>query len=294
MLNKDTGTRIESMERKPDWLRKRITVDTDAGETEGILAQLGLNTVCLEADCPNYSECFTKRTATFMILGTHCTRNCRFCNVTHGEPQAVDPSEPERVAEAVNKLGLKYVVVTSVTRDDLPDGGAGHFAAVISAIRQCSPETAVEVLVPDFQGLESALQTVADAAPDVISHNMETVKALYSAVRPEAVYERSLSLIGRIREMSPDIKSKSGIMVGVGETPGQVLSLMDDLRAEGCQFLTIGQYLAPSKQHHPVIEYVTPETFDFYAKSAYEKDFDFVASAPFVRSSYNAGDALGR
>jgi lipoic acid synthetase len=196
------------------------------------------------------------------------------------------------VGEAVARLGLKYVVVTSVTRDDLADGGAGHFAAVTLAIRRISPETAIEVLIPDFQGSEDALKTVAFAAPDVISHNMETVKDLYPAVRPEAVYERSLSLIGRISKISSGIKSKSGFMVGLGETPGQVSTLMDDLRAEGCRFLTIGQYLAPSKQHHPVVEYITPETFDYYAKSAYEKGFDFVASAPFVRSSYNAGEAL--
>jgi lipoic acid synthetase len=282
------------MERKPDWLRKRITADANSDATEGILNQLGLNTVCREANCPNYSECFSKGTATFMILGTHCTRNCRFCNVTHETPQAVDPNEPERVGQAVARLGLKYVVVTSVTRDDLPDGGAGHFAAVIKAIRKSSPGTAIEVLVPDFQGLESALQTVADAAPDVISHNMETVKELYAAVRPEAGYERSLAVIRGIRQLSATIKSKSGIMVGVGETTDQVLALMDDLRKADCRFLTIGQYLAPSKQHHPVIEYIRPETFGFYAKSAREKGFDFVASAPFVRSSYNAGEALER
>jgi lipoic acid synthetase len=280
------------MERKPEWLRKKATINENFGETEGILAQLGLNTVCREANCPNYSECFSKRTATFMILGIHCTRNCRFCNVTHDDPQTVDPEEPGKVGEAVAKLDLKYVVVTSVTRDDLPDGGAGHFAAVIEAIRARSPQTAIEVLIPDFQGSESALKAVVNAAPDVISHNMETVKELYDAVRPEAVYERSLAVIRGIRQLSDTIKSKSGIMIGVGETPDQVLTLMDDLRAADCQFLTIGQYLAPSMQHHPVIEYVTPEDFDAYAKTAYEKGFDFVASAPFVRSSYNAGEAL--
>ncbi|GHU64304.1 hypothetical protein AGMMS49983_09730 [Clostridia bacterium] len=214
--------------------------------------------------------------------------------MTHALPQAVDPDEPKRVGEAVSRLDLQYVVITSVTRDDLPDGGSGHFAAVIKAIRSSSPGTAIEVLIPDFQGSESALKTVADAGPDVISHNMETVKDLYAAVRPEAGYERSLSVIRNIRQLSKSIKSKSGVMVGVGETKEQVLALMDDLRAADCQFLTIGQYLAPSGQHHPVIEYITPETFDAYAESAYSKGFDFVASAPFVRSSYNAGEALGR
>jgi lipoic acid synthetase len=241
--------------------------------------------------CPNYADCVSRRTATVMILGTNCTRNCACCNVAHGEPSAVDADEPNRIGEGVARLGLKYIVVTSVTRDDLPDGGAGQFAAVIASIRELSPGTAIEVLIPDFGGSADALRVVADAAPDVISHNIETVKALYSGVRPGAVYTRSLELIRRIGEFEA-IRSKSGLMVGLGETREQVYALMDDLRNIGCEFLTIGQYLAPSRKHHAVIEYVTPETFDEYADAARANGFSFVASAPFVRSSYRADEAL--
>ncbi|MDR2164013.1 MAG: lipoyl synthase [Clostridiales Family XIII bacterium] len=284
--------------RKPEWLRKRFSLDEDTEFTGGVLEDLRLNTVCREAMCPNYTDCFSRRTATFMILGTNCTRDCAFCNVAHGEPSGVDADEPARVGEAVARLGLKYVVVTSVTRDDLPDGGAGQFAGVIRSIRERSPGTAVEVLVPDFGGSLEALRTVASAAPDVISHNMETVKELYQAVRPGADYGRSLELIRRIPESAADstgsrLRSKSGFMVGFGETRAQVYALMDDLLEVGCEFLTIGQYLAPSRAHHRVVEYVTPGTFDEYADAARAKGFAYVASAPFVRSSYRAGEALG-
>ncbi|MDR1134889.1 MAG: lipoyl synthase [Clostridiales Family XIII bacterium] len=281
------------MQRKPDWLRKRITAGPERAELEGILSELSLNTVCCEAQCPNCVECFAAKTATFMILGTNCTRNCSFCNVTCGAPEAIDPAEPERVAEAVRRLGLKYVVVTSVTRDDLPDGGAMHFADTVRAIRERSPMTAVEVLIPDFQGEKDALALVTEAWPTVISHNMETVEALYDEVRPQADYRRSLALLGRIKGLNPTIRSKSGFMLGLGETKEEVIELMGDLREAGCELLTIGQYLAPSKGHHPVREYVHPDIFDEYKNIADAKGFSFVASAPFVRSSYHAGEALG-
>ncbi|MDR1292105.1 MAG: lipoyl synthase [Clostridiales Family XIII bacterium] len=293
----------KTVERKPEWLRKKFSHGDDTSFTGGLLEDLRLNTVCREAMCPNYQDCFSRKTATFMILGTNCTRDCAFCNVAHGEPDAVDADEPRRIGEGVARLDLKYIVVTSVTRDDLPDGGAGQFAAVIASIRERSPGTAIEVLVPDFGGSADALRVVADAAPDVISHNIETVKERYSDVRPGAVYTRSLELIRRIGEFVPEgagdaarrrgaIRSKSGFMVGLGETRDQVYALMDDLRGVGCEFLTIGQYLAPSRAHHEVIEYVTPETFDEYAEAARTKGFSFVASAPFVRSSYRAEEAL--
>jgi lipoic acid synthetase len=259
--------------------------------TEGLLARLGLNTVCREALCPNYTECFSRHTATIMILGARCTRDCRFCNVEGGAPEAVDPGEPARVGEAAAALGLSYLVVTSVTRDDLPDGGAAQFAETIRQIRAQSPGTAVEVLVPDFRGDAGALLAVAAAGPDVISHNMETVEERYEAVRPGADYRRSLELIARI---PAPIHRKSGVMVGIGETRAQLDRLFDDLRGAGCAFLTIGQYLSPSKAHLPVSEYLPPEDFDELARAAYAKGFEFVASAPFVRSSYHAGEALGR
>ncbi|MDR2156332.1 MAG: lipoyl synthase [Clostridiales Family XIII bacterium] len=280
------------VEKKPVWLRRRFAADPNMSLTEKILGDLNLNTVCREALCPNYAECFSKKTATFMILGVNCTRNCRFCNVAHGLPEDVDADEPARIGLAVARLGLRYTVVTSVTRDDLPDGGAGQFAAVVEEIRRQSPETAVEVLIPDFRGDEDALRTVAAAHPTVISHNMETVKNLYGSVRPEAEYERSLRVVANIKKTDASIHSKSGVMVGLGETKEQVLSLMDDLRAADCAFITIGQYLAPSKAHHAVVEYIRPDVFAEYAQCARDKGFDFVASAPFVRSSYRAEEAL--
>ncbi|MDR0654661.1 MAG: lipoyl synthase, partial [Synergistaceae bacterium] len=235
------------MERKPEWLRKKRAGDPNVETVEKLISELGLNTVCREAMCPNYGECFSSLTATFMILGRNCTRNCRFCNVTSAEPSPVDTEEPLNVARGTSRLGLRYAVITSVTRDDLPDGGAAHFAETIKAIRAESPNTAIEVLIPDFRGDYDALKTVADAGPDVISHNMETVAALYAEVRPEAEYNRSLELLGRIKKLNAAIRSKSGIMVGLGETREQVLELFGDLRKQGCELLTIGQYLAPSK-----------------------------------------------
>jgi lipoic acid synthetase len=283
---------MKTTRRKPEWLQKKLTADPEQAFVEEILKDLGLNTVCREAKCPNYGECFGLKTATFLILGTNCTRNCAFCNIRNAAPQPVDLLEPERVAKAVERLGLLYVVVTSVTRDDLPDGGAAHFAETIRAIRRQSPRTATEVLIPDFQGDEKALALVAEASPAVISHNMETISSLYSQVRPQADYARSLRVIENVPKMNPGVKSKSGIMVGLGETKEQVVELFDDLRDVGCAVLTVGQYLSPSREHYGVREYVEPALFDEYKKIALEKGFEFVASAPFVRSSYHAGEAL--
>ena len=294
-----------SIQRKPDWLRVSRRFSPEQSEVEGLLKELGLNTVCKEANCPNYSDCFSRKTATFMIMGTRCTRNCRFCNVTTASPKPLDPREPANVARAVAQLELQYVVITSVTRDDLaatttdtqtteskPDAGALHFAKTIQTIRERAPQTAVEVLIPDFAGDRDALRVVAEAKPSVISHNMETVKALYPQVRKGADYQRSLALIEAIKKLAPEIRSKSGIMLGLGETHEQILELFDDLRAVGCELLTIGQYLAPSHSHYPVQAFLEPEVFEQYGEIARSKGFSFVASAPLVRSSYQAEEAL--
>ena len=261
-------------------------------ETMFILKSLQLNTVCAEANCPNCSECFSNKTATFMILGTNCTRDCRFCNVSFGSPTAVDCSEPDRIAKAVRKLGLKYVVITSVTRDDLADGGASHFAATIQSLKKETRDTEIEVLIPDLCGNFSALKQITDAAPSVIGHNIETVPALYEHVRPQADYLRSLSILREIKALNPKIYSKTGIMLGLGETKEQVELLFNDLRDVGCNFLTIGQYLAPSKSHFPIREYITPEQFEEYGNSARERGISFVISAPLVRSSSHARQAF--
>ena len=281
------------MLKKPDWLRVRFDETPNRHAVEELLRGLKLNTVCAQANCPNVGECFSRKTATFMAMGTNCTRDCRFCNVRHGPPQPLDPQEPGSIAQAVKALGLKYVVVTSVTRDDLPDGGAAHFAAIIEEIRKASPGTATEVLIPDLQGNPRALETITRAAPDVISHNMETVRPLYAQVRPQAQYERSLELLRQIKRLNPGVRSKSGFMLGLGESEAQVHALMDDLHAAGCEFLTIGQYLAPSRAHLPVRAYLEPACFDAYGALARQKGFRFVASAPLVRSSYRAEQALG-
>ena len=278
---------------KPEWLRVRFSETPNREIVEQTLRRLNLNTVCREANCPNYSECFSRKTATFMILGTNCTRRCRFCNVHNGQPQHPDPEEPKNIALAVKELELKYVVITSVTRDDLPDGGAGHFSKTISEIRQTAPGVAIETLIPDFMGNIRSIETVAKASPTVISHNMETIKSLYSKVRPKTEYNRSLKVLQSIKLLNRRVHSKSGIMLGFGETKEQVYELFEDLLNVGCEFLTIGQYLAPSKKHFPVQEYVEPSRFDEYRALAKAMGFDFVASAPLVRSSYNAGEALG-
>ena len=290
----------EIHKKKPPWLKKTWKMTDEIREVEDLIERLGLNTVCREASCPNYMDCFGRGTATFMILGAFCTRSCGFCDVRGGLPEVPDPGEPARIAEAIKRLGLNYVVITSVTRDDLKDGGASHFAETVREIRKLSPKTKIETLIPDFGGSQKALDLVIGAAPDVISHNMETVRALYEKVRPQADYDRSLEVIrhvsekgtGIVPENGTGIKSKSGFMMGVGETNEQVLELMDDLRDAGCSILTIGQYLRPSKENIPVEKYIEPEIFDYWADIAREKGFEFVASAPFVRSSYHAEEAM--
>lgn len=280
------------IKRKPEWLRIDMQAyrPKEMARVKKLIEKTGLHTVCQEANCPNQYECFSKRTATFMILGSQCTRNCKFCNVTHGTAVAPDPQEPEKVAEAVETLGLKYAVITSVTRDDLPDGGASHFAKTIRAIKAKTPDVNIEVLIPDFQGNASALQTVVDAAPEVLNHNIETISRLYDTIRPEANYQQTLTLIQRVKEAAPHIKTKSGIMVGLGETPEEVQQVLRDLYDHGCQMLTVGQYLAPSKAHAEVVEYVTPEQFKAYEAYAKSLGFAHVSSGPFVRSSYHAAD----
>lgn len=251
-----------------------------------------LNTVCSAASCPNMGECFKRKTATFMILGSQCTRNCRFCNIINGAPDRVDKDEPERIAKAVAAMGIKHSVITSVTRDDLANGGAEQFAAVIKAIRKLSDNTTVEVLIPDFKGSKEALEIVLEAEPDVLNHNIETVKRLYSEVRPEANYDRSLRLLQRAKEIKPDVITKTGIMVGLGETEQEVLELMDDVRSTECDLITIGQYMQPTKEHLPVYEYISQEQFDKYREAGQKKGFMYVASGPLVRSSYRAEEAL--
>lgn len=279
---------------KPEWLKIKVRSGGERTKVEEILRKLSLHTVCEEANCPNRMECFGRKTATFMILGRICTRNCAFCNVEKGnlKPHPVDKDEPLHVAQAVQKLGLRHAVVTSVTRDDLPDGGAGHFAAVIGEIKRLNAGVAVEVLIPDFRGDYDSLRTVVNAAPEIINHNIETVPSLYPSVRPKALYERSLELLTRIKAIDAGIFSKSGIMLGLGEKKEEVLAVFRDLRDAGCDFLTVGQYLAPSRSHHPVIEYVRPEAFKEYEEIALKMGFKHVASGPLVRSSYRADDAL--
>ncbi|HKL01745.1 MAG TPA: lipoyl synthase [Desulfotignum sp.] len=277
---------------KPAWLKKQLPRGGDYARVTRLLAGAKLHTVCQEANCPNMFECFSKDTATFMILGDQCTRNCRFCNITARPPLDVDPREPDRVARAVRELRLQYVVVTSVTRDDLPDGGAAHFAAVIQAIKTLGKEMdqtiRVEVLIPDFKGDMAALKTVVDANPDVINHNMETVAALYPRVRPEAVYQRSLDLISSAKKLNPDMPAKSGIMVGLGETASQLEQTMQDLFAHGCDMLTMGQYLQPTRHHLDVQKYYPPAEFEHLEQTARNIGFTKVAAGPFVRSSYRA------
>lgn len=279
-------------DRKPEWLKIKFQTGENNREVREVLLNLSLNTVCEEANCPNQMECFSRRTATFMILGKVCTRNCTFCNVAKGIPQPVDNDEPLRVAQAAKALQLKHVVVTSVTRDDLPDGGAGHFARTVAAVRQLNPDATIEVLIPDFKGDSEALRLVVEAGPEVINHNVETVPRLYTAVRPRAVYRRSLQVLAGVKKMEQKIKTKSGIMVGLGEEEREVIEVFADLLAAGCDFLTIGQYLAPSREHHPVVEYVTPEIFTRYREIAKDMGFKEVASSPLVRSSYHAGQML--
>lgn len=279
------------MERRfPPWLRKKIPANQYSLKTRGILKKYRVNTVCQSARCPNLGECFAQDTATFMLLGTICTRNCRFCAVEKGLPTPPQADEPERVAQAAAALELKHVVLTSVTRDDLPDGGAGHFAAAISAIKERMPGVMVEVLTPDFKGEKEALALVVQASPHVFNHNVETVPRLYSRVRPQANYQRSLMLLRQVKEMDRGIYTKSGLMVGLGEEKGELLSVLKDLRRNHCQLLTIGQYLQPTREHLLVEEFIPPETFDQYRQWGQELGFSHVSSGPFVRSSFKAAE----
>jgi lipoic acid synthetase len=274
--------------KKPPWLKKRIPAFKDLQKVKSILDGAELHTVCEEARCPNLGECFSEGASTFLILGKTCTRNCGFCAVEHGMPAAPDEAEPKKVALAVKKMGLQYVVITSVTRDDLIDGGASLFAKTIQAVRALNREIKVEVLIPDFQGNPSSLNTVLKKYPDVLNHNIETISRLYPEVRPQADYKRSLNLLRKSKELCPQISTKSGFMVGLGETEDEVLELLRDLREAGCDFLTIGQYLQPRKDRIPVVRYVPPDEFDKYKRIGEEMGFRAVASGPFVRSSFHA------
>ncbi|MGN6584407.1 MAG: lipoyl synthase [Rhizobiaceae bacterium] len=280
--------------RKPDWIRVKAPVSRGYLETREIVKSHNLVTVCEEAGCPNIGECWDKKHATFMIMGEICTRACAFCNVATGLPTALDREEPENVAKAVTKMGLSHVVITSVDRDDLDDGGARHFAEVIHAIRRASPATTIEVLTPDFLRKEGALEIVVEARPDVFNHNLETVPSNYLSVRPGARYFHSIRLLQRVKELDPSMFTKSGIMVGLGEERNEVLQLMDDLRTASVDFLTIGQYLQPSKKHHPVKKFVTPEEFKSYETVAYTKGFLLVSASPLTRSSHHAGEDFAR
>jgi lipoic acid synthetase len=278
------------IQRKPDWIRVKAPVSRAYHETRQLIRAHGLTTVCEEAACPNIGECWAQKHATVMILGSVCTRACTFCNVATGRPDRLDPHEPERVAEALAGLGLAHVVVTSVDRDDLDDGGAEHFARTIRAIRARSPATTIEVLTPDFLKKNGAIERVVEARPDVYNHNLETVPRLYAGVRPGARYFHSLRLLDRVKQLDPAMFTKSGIMVGLGEDKTEVLQVMDDLRSADVDFLTIGQYLEPTPKHHAIDRFVTPDEFQSYRKNALGKGFLIVASSPLTRSSYHAGD----
>jgi lipoic acid synthetase len=280
--------------KKPPWIRVKAPVSKGYAETQAIVRANGLHTVCEEAGCPNIGECWEKKHATFMIMGDTCTRACAFCNVKTGLPGVLDAAEPARVALATAKLGLKHVVVTSVDRDDLNDGGAAHFAATIRAIRAQCPATTIEVLTPDFLRKEGAAEDVIAAKPDVFNHNLETVPAKYLMVRPGARYYASVRLLQQVKEIDPTIFTKSGIMVGLGEERNEILQVMDDLRAADVDFLTIGQYLQPSRKHHAVARFVPPEEFKAYETIAYAKGFLMVSSSPLTRSSHHAGDDFAR
>jgi lipoic acid synthetase len=274
---------------KPAWLRRKLPSGPEFEQIRSMIGKGQLHTVCQEANCPNQFECFSARTATFLILGATCSRNCRFCNIEGGRPEPLDPDEPRRVAHAAAKMKLHYVVVTSVTRDDLEDGGSGHFAATIHALRQEIPGVQVEVLIPDFQGDRRSLDRVLAARPDVLNHNMETVRRLYATVRPQADYDRSLELLARVKNTAASIPAKSGIMLGLGETEAEVRQVIADVYRTGCRMLTIGQYLQPTPDHLPVVDFIPPQEFERWRQFALETGFEKVAAGPFVRSSYHAG-----
>jgi lipoic acid synthetase len=276
--------------KKPDWIKVRLPSNPVFFSTKALVSDLRLHTVCESAQCPNRWECWSQGTATFMIAGDRCTRACGFCAVTTAKPFALEQDEPQRVAEAVMRMKLKHVVITAVARDDVPDGGSLHFARTIEAIRERDPEIIIEVLVPDFNGKDDSLRTVLEAAPHIFNHNLETVERLTPVVRSRAKYKLSLEFLARAKELHPDITTKSGIMLGLGETETEVFQAMDDLREHGVEVLTMGQYLRPTPQHLPVVEYIRPEVFDLYGEIARKKGFTHVASGPLVRSSYHAAD----
>lgn len=280
--------------RKPKWLRVKAPGSPVYQETLKTVTEHGLVTVCQEAGCPNIGECWSKKHATMMIMGDTCTRACAFCNVRTGMPNPLDPKEPQSVADAVAKLGLEHVVITSVDRDDLEDGGADHFAKVIAAIRATSPATTIEILTPDFLRKEGALETTIDAKPDVFNHNLETVPRLYPSVRPGARYFHSLRLLQKVKERDPSQFTKSGIMVGLGETREEILQVLDDMRSADIDFLTIGQYLQPTRKHHAIERFMEPEEFESIKRIAYTKGFLLVAASPLTRSSYHAGDDFNK
>ncbi|ATQ42993.1 lipoyl synthase [Caulobacter mirabilis] len=280
--------------RKPEWLRVRAPGSNGYNETREIVRSHKLVTVCEEAACPNIGECWTQKHATMMIMGEICTRACSFCNVATGKPNQLDPDEPRRVAEAVAKMGLKHVVITSVDRDDLFDGGARHFAEVVYAIREAAPQTTIEILTPDFLRKDGAAEVVIDSAPDVFNHNLETVPRLYLGIRPGARYYNSLRLLDKVKERDPRRFTKSGLMVGLGETKEEVMQVMDDMRSAGVDFITIGQYLQPTRKHAPVDRFVTPEEFQAYEQIARAKGFLMVSASPLTRSSHHAGEDFAR
>lgn len=281
-------TNSEKPLRIPQWLRIKLPESANFSCTSGLIDDLNLNTVCQSAKCPNKWECYSKNVATFLIMGRNCTRNCAFCNIAPGEILPLDADEPARVAEAAKRLELKHVVITSVTRDDQPDGGAGHFAETILAVREAMPNCTIEVLIPDFQGDEDALKKALDARPDILNHNLETVPDLYDTIRPQADYHQSLDLLARSKKLAPEIPTKSGIMVGLGESDDQIMPVLDDLAKIGCDIVTIGQYMQPTR-HHPLVKrYVEPEMFDKYAEEGEKRGIKYMFSAPLVRSSYNA------
>ena len=280
------------MRRHPDWLKVDIPGGKNFVKMKSLLRSAKLHTICEEANCPNIAECFECGTAVFLILGDVCTRNCRYCNVSHGKPGVLNPNEPEDIAESVKKLGLKYVVITSVTRDDLSDGGAIVFAETISKVKFLNPGCTVEVLIPDFTGNISTLKSVVDSKPDVINHNIEVVKELFSDIRPEGDYKISLKVLSNIKKLKSNIRSKSGFMVGIGETSNQIISTMRDLRNADVDFLTIGQYLQPTKKHVSIKKYYTPDEFKGFIKIGLDLGFKHVESGPLVRSSYHAADVF--
>lgn len=284
----------EKMQRKPDWIRVKAPVSKGYYETKDLLTKHKLTTVCEEASCPNIGECWEQKHATVMILGSVCTRACSFCNIETGKPDTVNPHEPANVAEIAKVSGLKHIVLTSVDRDDLDDGGADQFVKCIEEIRKASPGTTIEILTPDFLRKDGALETVVASKPDVFNHNIETVPGLYATIRPGARYFHSLSILKQVKEIDPSMFTKSGLMVGLGESKEEVLQVMDDMRCANIDFLTIGQYLRPTIRHAPVDRYVHPDEFEFYKKMAYSKGFLMVSSSPLTRSSYHAGDDFAK